>query len=127
MRVALDTNRYSDLFNGVAETRELVEEAELVVLPFIVVAELRAGFAGGRRRAEGESTLRRFLLKERVEVLYADDQTTHHYANLHRQLRTQGKPIPTNDIWIAAIVLQHDLVLHARDKHFDALPQLVRV
>ncbi len=125
MRLALDTNRYRDVFNGEPETLQVLEEAELVVLPFIVVGELRAGFAGGQRRAENELTLRRFLLKPGVEVFFADEQTTHHYANLYRQLRQQGTPIPTNDIWIAALAVQHDLVLHARDKHFDHLPQLV--
>lgn len=127
MRLALDTNRYVDLFNNDVQTRTMVENAELVVLPFVVVGELRAGFALGRHQAENESILRRFLLKPAVEVFFADDQTTHHYANLYRQLRAQGTPIPTNDLWIAAIVLQHDLVLHARDRHFDYLPQLVRV
>lgn len=127
MRLALDTNRYSDVFSGEPETLQLLEEAELVVLPFVVVGELRAGFAGGQRQAENELTLRRFLLKPGIEVFFADEQTTHHYANLCRQLRQQGTPIPTNDIWIAAIVLQHDLLLHARDRHFDSLPQLVRV
>ena len=126
MRLALDTNRYRDVFNGEPETLQVLEEAELVVLPFIVVGELRAGFAGGQRRAENELTLRRFLLKPGVEVFFADEQTTHHYANLYRQLRQQGTPIPTNDIWIAALAVQHDLVLHARDRHFDHLPQLVR-
>jgi len=125
VRLALDTNRYRDVFNGEPETLQVLEEAELVVLPFIVVGELRAGFAGGQRRAENELTLRRFLLKPGVEVFFADEQTTHHYANLYRQLRQQGTPIPTNDIWIAALAVQHDLVLHARDKHFDHLPQLV--
>jgi tRNA(fMet)-specific endonuclease VapC len=57
----------------------------------------------------------------------ADDQTTHHYAALYRQLRQTGTPIPTNDMWIAALVLQHSLVLCARDTHFDALPQLMRL
>jgi tRNA(fMet)-specific endonuclease VapC len=127
VRLALDTNRYRDVFNGEPETLQVLEEAELVVLPFIVVGELRAGFAGGQRRAENELTLRRFLLKPGVEVFFADEQTTHHYANLYRQLRQQGTPIPTNDIWIAALAVQHDLVLHARDRHFDHLPQLVRV
>jgi tRNA(fMet)-specific endonuclease VapC len=90
------------------------------------VAELRAGFSLGKRAAENERVLRRFLLKEGVGVLYADDQTTHHYAAIFRQLRRQGTPIPTNDLWIAALVLQHSLTLHARDRHFDQLPQLVR-
>lgn len=127
MRVALDTNRYVDLCKGVVETVALLEEAEAVVLPFVVVGELRAGFVHGRRQAENEQILRRFLLKEGVRTLFADDQTTHHYASVFRQLRRQGTPIPTNDMWLAALVLQHNLVLHARDKHFDHLPQLVRV
>ncbi len=127
MRVALDTNRYVDLCKGVDETVALLEEAEAVMLPFVVLGELRAGFAHGRRQAENERTLRRFLLKEGVRVLFADDQTTHHYASTFRQLRKQGTPIPTNDMWLAALVLQHNLVLHARDKHFHHLPQIVRV
>lgn len=72
------------------------------------------------------AALRRFLLKPGVGILYPDDQTTHHYASVYRQLRRQGTSIPTNDMWIAALVLQHWLVLLARDAHFAALPQLVR-
>lgn len=126
MRVALDTNRYVDLCRGSAETVTLLEEAEAIMLPFVVVGELRAAFAHGRRQAENERILRRFLLKDGVRVLFADDQTTHHYASVFRQLRKQGTPIPTNDMWLAALVLQHNLALHARDKHFDHLPQIVR-
>ena len=127
MRLALDTNRYVDLCKGVVETVTIVEEAEVVVLPFVVLGELRAGFVHGRRQAENERILRRFLLKDGVRVLFADDQTTHHYASVFRQLRKQGTPIPTNYMWLAALILQHSLVLHARDKHFDHLPQVVRV
>ena len=127
MRLALDTNRYTDLCRGVADTVRLVSTAEAVFLPFVVVAELRAGFAFGKRSAENERVLRRFLLKQDVAVLYADDQTTHHYAAAYRQLRVQGTPIPTNDLWISALVLQHNLTLHDRDRHFEHLPQIVRV
>lgn len=127
MRVALDTNRYVDLCKGVHETVALVEHADHVVLPFVVVGELRAGFAHGRRQVENERVLRRFLMKDGVSVLFADDQTTHHYASVFRQLRKQGTPIPTNDMWLASLVLQHNLALHARDRHFDHLPQLARV
>lgn len=126
MRLALDTNRYVDLCRGAADTVRRVAEAEAVFLPFVVVAELRAGFALGTQPADNERVLRRFLLKDGVEQLFADDQTSHHYANVFRQLRTRGMPIPTNDMWVAALVLQHNLVLHARDRHFDQLPQLVR-
>jgi tRNA(fMet)-specific endonuclease VapC len=125
VKVALDTNRYVDLCRGVAETVQILEEAEQVFLPFVVLAELRAGFAFGLRSAENERVLRLFLLKPAVSVLFADDQTTHHYAAAYRQLRTQGTPIPTNDLWIAALVLQHNLVLCARDRHFQHLPQIL--
>jgi tRNA(fMet)-specific endonuclease VapC len=127
MRVALDTNRYVDLCRGVAETVALLEGAEAVALPFVVIGELRAGFAHGRRQAENERVLRSLLFKDGVRALFADDQTTHHYAAVFRQLRKQGTPIPANDMWLAALVLQHNLALHARDRHFDHLPQLVRV
>jgi tRNA(fMet)-specific endonuclease VapC len=104
----------------------LVEQADAVLLPFVVVAELRGGFALGKRGAENERTLRRFLMKPGVAILFADEQTTHHYATVFRQLRRQGTPIPTNALWIAALVLQHDLLLCARDRHFDHLPQITR-
>jgi len=127
LRLALDTNRYTDLCRGDASVVETVERAHEVLLPFIVLGELRAGFAVGNQTPRNEAVLRRFLLKSGVRLLYADEQTTHHYAAVYRQLRKQGTPIPTNDMWIAALILQHSLVLFARDVHFDALPQLTRV
>lgn len=127
MKLALDTNRYTDLCRGQQSVVDIVEQAEEVWLPFIVVGELRAGFAVGSQGPRNEALLRRFLLKPGVGILYADEQTTHHYANIYRQLRKQGTPIPANDMWIAALALQHSLVLCARDAHFDALPQLTRV
>jgi len=127
VRLALDTNRYTDLCRGNASVVETIELADQVWLPFIVLGELRAGFAVGSQGPRNEAVLRRFLLKPGVGVLYADEQTTHHYATVYRQLRAQGTPIPTNDMWIAALVLQHSLSLYDRDAHFDALPQLMRL
>jgi len=127
MKLALDTNRYTDVCRGDASVVEIVERADEVWLPFIVLGELREGFAVGTQGPRNEAVLHRFLLKPGLGVLYADDQTTHHYATVYRQLRKQGTPIPTNDMWIAALVLQHSLVLCARDTHFDALPQLTRL
>jgi len=127
MRLALDTNRYTDLCRGDLAVIEAVEMADEVWLPFVVVGELRAGFAAGSQGPRNEAVLRQFLLKPGVGILYAGEQTTHHYANVYRQLRKQGTPIPTNDMWIAALVLEHSLVLAARDAHFDALAQLTRI
>lgn len=127
MRVALDTNRYVDFARGDAAVVATLETAEEVLVPLIVIGELRAGFAMGSRAVANEGGLRRFLLRSGVDVLCPDEQTTHHYAAIYRQLRAQGTPIPTNDMWIAALVLQHGLVLYARDVHFDHLPQLPRL
>ena len=127
LRLALDTNRYADLCRGNPRAVDIVEAADTVWLPFVVVGELRAGFASGNQGPRNEAVLRRFLLKPGVGILYADEQTTHHYASLYRQLRKQGTPIPTDDMWIAALVLQHSLSLYDRDRHFDSLPQLLRV
>jgi tRNA(fMet)-specific endonuclease VapC len=127
MRVALDTNRYTDLGRGLPEVVDPVARAERVFIPFIVLAELRAGFRAGSRAVQNERVLVRFLNSPRVQVLLPDDQTTHQYATLFAQLRRQGTPIPTNDLWIAALVIQHSLVLLARDAHFDHLPQIPRL
>lgn len=127
MRIALDTNRYVDFTRGVPEAVEPLRRAERIHLPLIVLAELRAGFACGTRALENERNLVRFLNRPRVEVLAPDEETSHHFARLYRQLRVQGTPIPTNDLWIAALVAQHDLLLLARDAHFDRLPQLPRI
>jgi len=124
MRVALDTNRYRDLCDGETGVVSLLEEAERVYVPFAVVGELRAGFALGRRGRQNEAVLQLFLAKPGVEVLYPGDATTRFYASLFRQLRRQGTPIPTNDLWIAALVVEHSLFLCSRDGHFRSLPQL---
>lgn len=127
VRLALDANRYVGFARGDSMVVDALEDAEAVYVPLIVLGELRAGFALGSRAAANEGGLRRFLLRPGVEVLIPDEQTTHHYAMVYRQLRQQGTPIPSNDMWIAALALQHGLVLLARDEHFDHLPQLPRL
>ena len=126
MRILLDTNRYTDFCKSVPEAVAPVTAAEHVFLPFVALAELRGGFQAGTLARENERTLARFLASERVSVLYPDETTTQVYAGLFAQLRRQGTPIPTNDIWIAAFALQHNLALLSRDAHFDTLPQLRR-
>jgi tRNA(fMet)-specific endonuclease VapC len=127
VRVALDTNRYADLAKAVPDVVEVVRQAEAVVLPFVVVGELRAGFLCGTRRAENEGTLEKMLASPLVSVAYADDQTTRRYAALFAQSAQRGLKVPANDLWIAAIVEQHGLMLYTRDTHFDRLPHLPRV
>lgn len=126
-RVALDTNTYDAYLNGDRRFQGLLQRVEGVVLPFVVVAELRAGFAAGNKQHENEELLLQFMAKPNVTVLYPDEATTLQYAQLYRQLRQSGTMIPTNDLWIAALVTQHGCSLATRDKHFEALPQLMMV
>jgi tRNA(fMet)-specific endonuclease VapC len=125
--MAVDTNRYRDFCAGVPDAVEQFRRVEQIVLPFVTVAELRAGFLCGTLAKQNESTLIRFLNRSRVKALFPDENTTHHYARVFAQLRAQGTPIPTNDMWISALVLQHDLLLYSRDKHYDHLPQFPRI
>jgi len=127
MRMLVDTNRYRDFCEGDATAVQRFQTASTLYLPFPVLAELRAGFACGTTASRNESVLNTFLNRSRVECLFADEQTTFHYARIFAQLRNQGTPIPTKDIWIAALVEQHNLMLYSRDKHFDAIPQLARL
>lgn len=126
MNALIDTNRYRDFCEGVHAAVDVVQRARTIALPFVVLAELRAGFLCGTIARRNEQTLVRFLNSDRVHVLFPDEDTTHHFARIFAQLRLQGTPIPTHDIWIAALAVQHDLMLFSRDTHFDVLPQLVR-
>jgi tRNA(fMet)-specific endonuclease VapC len=127
MRIAVDTNRYRDFCEGVPEVVEQFAIADEIHLPFVILAELRAGFLCGTKARKNESTLIQFLNRPRTRLLYPDEDTTHHYAGIFAQLRAQGTPIPTNDIWTASLVIQHNLLLSSRDAHFDHLPQLPRL
>ena len=124
MNLALDTNRYSDFARGLPDVVKHVAGAARVYLPRPVVAELRCGFVLGNRAAENEQALTRFLAQPTVSVLRADESTTNHYAVTYLHLRRQGTPIPINDLWIAALCIQHGLTLYARDAHFSLIPNL---
>jgi tRNA(fMet)-specific endonuclease VapC len=124
MRVLLDTNRLTDAFRGLPEMVKSLEQAAEIWIPFVALAEIKAGFLGGARPAENEGLLYTFLRLPGVGVLYPDQETTDAYARLFLQLRRAGTPIPTNDLWIASLAVQHQLVLLSRDEHFNKLPQV---
>jgi predicted nucleic acid-binding protein len=124
MNILIDTNRYKDFCEGDEYAVEVIRKSASISIPFIVIGELRAGFACGLKGPENERILNRFLQKPRVHPLFADQGTTQIYASLYRQLRTRGTPVPTNDLWIAALAVQHNLILFSRDSHFRHLPQI---
>lgn len=126
MKVLLDTNRYRDFCEGDHEALDVIQRVRVVYLPFVVLAELRAGFLCGTLARQNERSLTLFLNSPRVRVLLADEETTHHFARIFAQLRLQGTPMPVNDIWIASLAVQHDLLLFSRGRHFDSLPQVAR-
>jgi tRNA(fMet)-specific endonuclease VapC len=126
MRAALDTNRLTDLFRGDAELAGLLALCDEVWLPLVALGEMKAGFHGGRQQQRNEGLLQRFLSRPTAGVLLPGLSTPEYYARLFVQLKRAGTPIPDNDLWIAALALEHDLVLITRDRHFDCIPQLAR-
>jgi tRNA(fMet)-specific endonuclease VapC len=126
VRVALDTNRLTDLFQGDAELADRLGECDEVWIPLIVLAEMKAGFLGGSQQHRNETLLQTFLGKPTVGILRPARETAEQYARLFVQLKRAGTPIPDNDLWIAALALEHDLQLITRDRHFDSVPQLLR-
>jgi len=121
----LDTNAVSELL---LENRALLRAlpAHAVFrLPVIVLGEYRYGIQRSRDRVELGRLLIR--LEELSEILPVDLGTGLHYAAICEQLRQEGRPIPQNDAWIAAIALQHDLPIVSRDTHFDHVRDVRRI
>jgi predicted nucleic acid-binding protein len=115
------------MMDGDAEAARLVRTADHLLMPVPVLAELRFGFLNGTKGRENEANLVRFLDRPRIEVLRCDEETAVRFAELKLQLKKQGTPIPLNDVWIAALVLQHHATLFTRDSDFARIPQLPRV
>jgi predicted nucleic acid-binding protein len=126
VRVALDTNRLTDLFQGDVELAKSLAACDEVWIPLIVLAEIKAGFYGGAKTHRNENLLQRLLAKQTVNILLPGRETAEHYARLFVQLKRAGTPVPDNDLWIAALILEHDLLLITRDRHFQRIPQLHR-
>ncbi len=121
----LDTNALSAAAELDPDALEVVANAERLAVPVIVLGEYRMGIAQSRRRTEYENWLREWI--GTVTVLEIEDETTHHYATIGLELKKSGKPIPANDLWIAALCRQHSLPLLSRDRHFDVVKGLERI
>ena len=124
MTIMLDTNWYIDFCRAESYAVNAIRKADKILLPFVVLAELRAGFHNNKAGRHNEAILLRFISSSRVQIVYPNNDTTHQYATLFLQLRKQGTPIPTNDIWIAALALQNNSILCTSDRHFASLPQI---
>ena len=110
--------------NG-AGLRRCLEEAAQIYVPAIVLGELYAGFSLGSRYAENCSDLEAFLELPGVQVTAPDKDIAERYGYLVRDLRRLGKPIPTNDLWIAATALETGARLVSYDAYFEYVPGLM--
>jgi tRNA(fMet)-specific endonuclease VapC len=123
--VILDTNALSAVADDEPTAVRLFSQAASIELPAIVLGEYRFGIAQSRRRKEYEKWLEQLIAATRV--LPVDQETTVHYAQVRSELKKAGKPIPSNDLWIAALCRQHRLPMMSEDNHFDAVQGLKRI
>jgi len=121
-RYLLDTNIAIALFANETEVIDSLSQAEEIFVPCIVLGELCFGARKSVRVKENLLRVDDFAASN--VVLSCDTETARHYGEIKNALRIKGRPLPENDIWIAAIALQNDLVLVTRDIHFDEIDNL---
>jgi predicted nucleic acid-binding protein len=121
----LDTNALSAAADDDPAVVAVLARADELALPVIVLGEYRHGIAQSRHRASYENWLAGLL--QDCMVLEVQEPTTRYYAEITLELKRKGKPIPTNDIWIAALCRQHSLPLLSRDRHFDLVAGSKRI
>ncbi len=125
MKILLDTNAYVGFKRNVVEAVETIVGAELILFSPIVLGELMFGFRNGTKFKENMDDLNRFLEHEVVELVQIGKVTSDRYSRIAAQLKGQGTPIPTNDIWIAAQTMEHGAELITSDQHFEEIHGLV--
>lgn len=125
-RILIDTNIYVAFKRDDPETVEVFKNTDLIGIDASVLAELYSGFQIGNRMKQNVHDLQAFLNRSRVQIYSHDIDTSQVYAHIFKNLRLKGKPIPSNDIWIAAVAMQHGLALYSRDQHFDHIDGLMR-
>lgn len=124
MRICLDTSAYSEFKRGHPAAVETISSAREIGIPVIVLGELRTGFNLGKHRDRNEKELKEFLAHPTTRILDIDDETTFHYSEIIVQLRKAGRPLPTNDIWIAAVAAREGATVVTFDEHFEAIQRI---
>ncbi|MDR1145361.1 MAG: PIN domain-containing protein [Verrucomicrobiales bacterium] len=124
MRILVDANRFVDYSRADEDARAMFDQAARIFFPFIVVGEIRAGTGITKRGREQQQILAELLARQDVAVIHSSDNTIRLYAEIYQRLVVRGTLIPTNDIWIAALALEHDLHLYTRDQHFRHIAAL---
>ena len=124
-RILIDTNAYAAFKRGDTRTLDILRRAPEIAMSATVLGELLAGFSSGGHAARNRRELAEFLASPRVRQLTVDAETAEHYAVLFTGLRKKGRPVPTNDLWIAASAMQHGYAVFSFDKHFTEMDNLI--
>ena len=124
-RILIDTNFYTAFKKNDAEAVHLLQSVEYICVSTIILGELFAGFRCGNKEKQNRRELDQFLNSTRIDIIALDDETAEFYAQVFSELRQKGRPIPTNDLWLAASALQHGLALATYDDHFSAVSGLL--
>lgn len=124
-RIIIDTNFYAAFKRNEAEAVSLLKRVEYIGVNTVILGELLAGFRCGNRERENRIELDQFLDSARVDTITLDDETAEFYAQIFSELRQKGRPIPSNDLWLAASALQHGLALATYDEHFSYISGLL--
>jgi tRNA(fMet)-specific endonuclease VapC len=122
--IMLDTNGYSAFKRGNTDAMQIFRVASVIGMSVVVLGELQSGFAVGKKAEQNRTELQAFLRSPRIKLIDIDTETAQYYAAIYKQLRANGTPIPTNDMWIAATALQHDFSLYTYDRHFQGIDGL---
>ena len=125
MKILLDTSAYIGFKRNEVETVEIILRAESILVSPVVLGELMFGFRNGMRFKENMDDLNKFLEHEAVELVPIGKITSDRYSRIAAQLKRQGTPIPSNDIWIAAQTMEHGAELITSDQHFERINGLV--
>jgi predicted nucleic acid-binding protein len=125
MKICIDTNAYSAFKRGNPEIILLFETARTIVVPVVTLGELYAGFHIGTQQKRNVKELQEFLDQNGIEIKSPDQDLAERYGIIVSELRRNGTPIPSNDIWIAATALETGSRLVSYDKHFEVVPGLV--
>ncbi|MCY4011069.1 MAG: type II toxin-antitoxin system VapC family toxin [Candidatus Saccharibacteria bacterium] len=125
LKYVLDTSAYSTFNLNQHNLGRFINPNNEIFIPLIVIAELRAGFKTGSREQFNELLLSNLLDAPNITILQPSEKTTKSYAQIYSQLHRIGKPISTNDIWIAALCLEHELPILTLDTDFRHIKNLV--
>ena len=125
-KILIDTNIYSLAMKGEASVVQALRRIDQVGFSAISIGELLSGFKGGSREMDNREELNFFLDSPRVVVHSIDEGTADFYASILTTLKAAGTPIPTNDIWIAAVAFQQGYKMFTQDRHFNLIPGLAQ-